>query len=106
MTCGVTLYQEKISALAVSEILSKKEFYDFEAKYTPGFLEVVTPAEIDIELEKKIKEYSELIYKRLGCKGVVENGLYCYTGWNSLFFRDQYHSGSDSGKFNSTAIEI
>ena len=31
----------------------------------------ITPAEIDIELEKKIKEYSELIYKRLGCKGVV-----------------------------------
>jgi len=71
MTCGVTLYQGEISALAVSEILSKKEFYDFEAKYTPGFLEVVTPAEINIELEKRIKEYSELIYKRLGCKGVV-----------------------------------
>lgn len=71
LTCGVALWKGKIKALAVSEILSKKEFYDFEAKYTPGFLEVVTPAEISSDLEQMIKTYSEIIYKRFGCKGVV-----------------------------------
>ncbi len=71
LTCGVALWKGEIKALAVSEILSKKEFYDFEAKYTPGFLEVVTPAEISSDLEQMIKTYSEIIYKRFGCKGVV-----------------------------------
>ena len=71
LTCGVTQWEGKVKALAVTEIKSKKEFYDFEAKYTPGFLELATPAEIDKELEDKIKNYSETIFKKLGCKGVV-----------------------------------
>ena len=70
-TCGVTTWQGKIQALAVTEIKSKKEYYDFEAKYTSGFLELVTPAEIAQETEEKIKKYSEIIYKKLGCKGVA-----------------------------------
>ena len=71
LTCGVTTWQGKIVALAVTEIISKKEYYDFEAKYTPGFLELITPAKIDSNVEEKVKKYSETIYKRLGCKGVV-----------------------------------
>ena len=71
LTCGVATWQGKMQALAVTEIKSKKEYYDFEAKYTPGFLEMVTPAEIDKKIEQKVKTYSEIIYKRLGCKGVV-----------------------------------
>jgi len=71
LTCGVALWQGKVKALAVTEIKSKKEYYDFEAKYTPGFLELVTPAEIEQIVEEKVKKYSEIIYKKLGCKGVV-----------------------------------
>ena len=71
LTCGVATLEGKVTALAVTEIKSKKEFYDFEAKYTPGFLELVTPAQIHPIIEKEIKEYSETIYKKLGCKGVV-----------------------------------
>ena len=71
LTCGVATWQGKVKALAVTEVKSKKEYYDFEAKYTPGFLELVTPAEIDTNVEEKVKKYSETIYKKLGCKGVV-----------------------------------
>jgi len=71
LTCGVTTWKNEVRALAVTEIKSKKEFYDFEAKYSPGFLELVTPAEINLLVEEKVKRYSETIYKKLGCKGVV-----------------------------------
>jgi D-alanine-D-alanine ligase len=71
LTCGVTTWKGEVKALAVTEIISKKEYYDFEAKYTPGFLEMVTPANINKELEDIVKEYSETIYRKLGCKGVV-----------------------------------
>jgi len=70
-TCGVTTWQGNVEALAVTEIKSKKEYYDFEAKYTPGFLETVTPAKINKKVEDKIRKHSETIYKKLGCKGVV-----------------------------------
>ena len=71
LTCGVTTWKGNVKALAVTEIKSKKEYYDFQAKYTPGFLELVTPAEIDINIEEKVKNYSEIIYRKLGCKGVI-----------------------------------
>lgn len=71
LTCGVTKWNGDVMALAVTEIISKKEYYDFEAKYTPGFLEMVTPAKISTSLEEKIKEQSIIIFQRLGCKGVV-----------------------------------
>lgn len=71
LTCGVTTWKSEVIALAVTEVITKKEFYDFEAKYTPGFLELITPAEIDLFIEEKVKEYSISIYKKLGCKGVV-----------------------------------
>jgi D-alanine-D-alanine ligase len=71
LTCGVATWQGQVRALAVTEIKSKKEYYDFEAKYTPGFLEMVTPAEITPYVEETVKKYSETIYKKLGCKGVV-----------------------------------
>lgn len=71
LTCGVACFDGEITALAVTEILSKKEYYDYEAKYTPGFLELVTPAEITQSEEEKIKELSKEIFLRLGCKGVV-----------------------------------
>ncbi len=70
-TCGVIKSEGKAMALAVTEIISKKEFYDYQAKYTPGFLEMVTPAKMDLEVEKMVKHYSEIIYNKLGCKGVV-----------------------------------
>lgn len=71
MTCGVAKINGKIQALAVTEIKSKKEYYDFEAKYTPGYLELVTPAEIDDNLRNTIFEYSEKLFRELGCAGVV-----------------------------------
>lgn len=71
LTCGVAYRNGKPEALAVTEVLSKKEFYDYEAKYTPGFLELQTPASIDSETEKTIFEYSETIFSKLGCKGVI-----------------------------------
>jgi len=71
LTCGVITWKGEVKALAVTEILCRKEFYDFEAKYTPGFLELVTPARIEKKMEDKVKRYSELIYRKLGCKGVI-----------------------------------
>lgn len=57
-------------ALAVTEILTGREFYDFEAKYGPGGSSHVLPAPIDAALEKRALEASAAAHAALGCRGV------------------------------------
>lgn len=57
-------------ALAVTEILTGREFYDFEAKYGPGGSSHVLPAPIDAMLEKRALDASAKAHAALGCRGV------------------------------------
>lgn len=57
-------------ALAVTEILTGREFYDFEAKYGPGGSSHVLPAPIDAALEKRALDASAKAHAALGCRGV------------------------------------
>lgn len=71
VTCGVGRINGQVKSLAVTEITSENEFYDFESKYTDHLHAMETPANISSKSTQKIIEYSEIIYQRLGCKGVV-----------------------------------
>lgn len=71
ITNGVFSEKGEVKALPITEIVSTKEFFDYEAKYTPGVTNEITPARISPELEKECKETSMRIYKILDCKGVV-----------------------------------
>src|SRR6516225_2683550 len=48
-TIGVFKTKGEIITLPVTEVRSKKEFFDFEAKYTAGLNEETTPAVVDEE---------------------------------------------------------
>jgi D-alanine-D-alanine ligase len=70
VTCGVIMLHGKVTALPITEIVSEKEFFDYEAKYQ-GKSEEITPARIEPVIYKRIQEYSEDIYKRLDCRGMI-----------------------------------
>ncbi len=70
-TCGVVRIKDKKLVLPVTEVIPKNEFFDYEAKYTPGMADEITPARIDKELTLKIKELSSEIYDLCNCKGIV-----------------------------------
>lgn len=53
----------------ITEIIPKKEFFDYEAKYH-GASEEITPARLNAESEKKCMDLSEKLYRILGCSGV------------------------------------
>jgi len=83
ITCSVLKYKKKIFIFPVAEIIPKKEFFDFEAKYDPALAEEVVPARISSDVEISCKETSTLLYEKLNCKGVVrfdyifnDSGLY------------------------------
>lgn len=63
----VGILEEK--ALPVIEIVPKKRFFDFEAKYQPGLTEYIVPANLEEGIAKKIQESALLAHKLLGCFG-------------------------------------
>jgi len=71
VACGVVKTWNKTIILPVTEIISKNEFFDYEAKYTPGRSDEVTPADMHEELTDEIQKLSSLIYDLLSCKGIV-----------------------------------
>ena len=70
VTCGVIKWQGKITALPITEIVSQKEFFDFEAKYQ-GQSEEITPARIEQEIYNRVQNISEEIYSSLDCRGMI-----------------------------------
>ncbi len=71
LTCGVLRSQGEIIAFPVTEIISKKEFFDFEAKYKKGLASEVVPADLSEDISDECKNISRFLYEKLNCKGVV-----------------------------------
>ncbi|MEP6683953.1 MAG: D-alanine--D-alanine ligase [Parafilimonas sp.] len=69
-TIGVFKTKGEIITLPVTEIKSKKDFFDFEAKYK-GMSEEITPAQADPLIIEKVQAAARKIYAVLNCKGVV-----------------------------------
>lgn len=70
-TCGMVKIDGKKIIFPVTEILLKNEFFDFEAKYTPGATEEITPARLPKDLFEKCQEISSEIYDFCECAGIV-----------------------------------
>ena len=60
-----------MTALPVTEVISKNEFFDYEAKYTASRVEEITPARISDALTREIQELTARIYDSIGCKGII-----------------------------------
>ncbi len=69
VTNGVVIIDGKVTAMPITEIRTKNEFFDYKAKYE-GLSQEVTPAEIGEDLTRKIQETSEFIYRKLNFKGM------------------------------------
>ncbi|MEJ5304018.1 MAG: D-alanine--D-alanine ligase [Bacteroidales bacterium] len=71
ITCGVYSRNGNPVALPLVEVVSKKEFFDFEAKYTENMADEILPAPISEELSQRCQETARMLYSKLNCKGVV-----------------------------------
>lgn len=57
------------SPLPIVEIVPKRDFFDYQAKYTPGMTEYVVPARIEGELAGRIQSQALEAHRLLGCRG-------------------------------------
>jgi D-alanine-D-alanine ligase len=68
---GIARLKGKVVVLPASEIISSKEFFDYEAKYTAGVSEEITPADLTSEQQELVHSIATEVYFRLNCKGMV-----------------------------------
>lgn len=56
-------------ALGAIEIIPKRQFYDYEAKYTPNMSEHIFPARLPEQIYNEVLELGLKAHRVLGCKG-------------------------------------
>lgn len=71
MACGVLVTSEKEYLFPITEVVAKNEFFDYEAKYTAGMSDEITPADITPEIADKLHEMTLAAYKACRCKGLA-----------------------------------
>jgi len=87
-SCGVVRDGNNRHVFPITEIIPKGEFFDFAAKYE-GQSQEITPARLDKGLVSQCQERSDLLYRALGCRGMVrfdyilENGIFYFLEANT-----------------------
>jgi D-alanine-D-alanine ligase len=69
-TIGVFKSKGEIIAMPITEVITKKDFFDYEAKYK-GLSEEITPAQVSEDIAEKIRTSAIRAYQMLNCRGVV-----------------------------------
>lgn len=85
ITCGIFRYKNQLIVFPITEIVSKNDFFDFEAKYSSGKSEEITPARVSEEIAKFCASTTSYLYNKLNCKGVVRID-YIVTKSKKLYF--------------------
>ena len=58
-------------ASAPGEIVIEADWYDYEAKYQPGGMELVVPARIPEETREQVRSLAQNVFVRVGCTGLA-----------------------------------
>jgi D-alanine-D-alanine ligase len=69
-TIGVFKSGHEIVTLPMTEVLTEKDFFDYEAKYK-GKSKEITPANASEDIARKVQETATKIYQVFNCRGVV-----------------------------------
>lgn len=77
---------DTITVLPSTEIISSKDFFDFEAKYTSGVAEEITPARLSEQEVSRVSRIVEEVYRTLNCKGAIRVDYFLETSTSDFYF--------------------
>lgn len=75
-----------LHVLPASEVITSREFFDFEAKYTPGLTQEITPADLTGQQIDRIEGLVREIYVRLNCQGMVRVDFFLQSDTDYFYF--------------------
>ena len=68
--CSVIGNREPIAS-EPGEIVVSRDWYDYEAKYTPGGMELVVPARVPEATRERVRQLALEAFRRSGCSGLA-----------------------------------
>lgn len=83
---GAFQYKGEVIVLPTTEVKTTSEFFDFEAKYTPGATEEITPGNMNEEEKERVERIIGEVYKELGCRGVVRVDYFLQKDTGDFYF--------------------
>jgi D-alanine-D-alanine ligase len=81
--CSV-LGNEEPEASQPGEIVIQADWYDYEAKYEPGGMELVVPARIDDEDRERVRTLATEVFRLVGCAGMARVDFFVEEGGRVL----------------------
>ena len=70
ITQGIYKTREKSVLFPITEVVTKNEFFDYDAKYN-GQVQEITPARISDDIARRVGEITSYIYDILHCNGII-----------------------------------
>jgi D-alanine-D-alanine ligase len=68
--CSVMGDRDPVASLP-GEITISADWYDYEAKYTPGGMELVVPARVPEDVRERVRELAVATFRLTGCSGLA-----------------------------------
>ena len=66
------------------ELVVNAEWYDYDAKYKPGGMELVVPARLDDAVRARVRELAVEVFKRVACAGLARVDFFVEDGGRVL----------------------
>lgn len=70
ITCGCYKTSEHSVVLPITEVVTKREFFDYDAKYN-GEVSEITPARLTEHVTERVQQLTSAIYDILNCRGII-----------------------------------
>ena len=86
LTVSTIKLDKKIHALAVTEIKSKNNFFDYKAKYSKGYAKHILPAKLNKINYAKCLKFATKAHELLGCNSLARTDFIFDTKKNKIFF--------------------
>jgi D-alanine-D-alanine ligase len=83
---GVYKNTKGIQVLPATEVIPSNDFFDFEAKYTPGATEEITPGRMTDAEKSRVEQIVTDIYLKLNCKGMVRIDYFLQNQTSNFYF--------------------
>jgi D-alanine-D-alanine ligase len=69
LTVGI-IGNRRLTPLPVVEIVSKREFFDYQAKYDPAFSDEICPADLPEDQARRVQDLAVKAHRALDCRGL------------------------------------
>ena len=77
--CSVIGNDEPVAS-EPGELVVNAEWYDYDAKYKPGGMDLVVPARLDEATRARVRELATEVFRRVGCAGLARVDFFVEDG--------------------------